>query len=160
MFDSEFEVFYKESYAGVLRIVRRYVSDMAEAEDITQDAFSRCYPKWTEIRHCDSPMAWVAAVASNLACSRLRRMRVAARIGPRIDGAVALAASSQAETRVDLVRALRRVPPRQRVILVMHYVGDISIKDIAVQTETTESSVKTNLHRGRIRLAKELGVDL
>jgi len=54
--------------------------------------------------------------------------------------------------------ALRRVPPAQRRVLVLHYLMDLSITDVAAETGVTVGTVKSQLARGRATLAAALGV--
>lgn len=151
----EFEAFYRESHRAVLRVASRHVTDREEAEDITQEAFARCFVRWKEVRTYESPLAWTVVVASNIACSRLRRMLRARRIALRpVEGEESSA--SMVEWRVDVVRALAKLPDQQRTALVLHYVADLSVADICHYTGRSPSSVKTDLHRGRKKLASLL----
>ncbi len=58
--------------------------------------------------------------------------------------------------RVVLVAALRKLPPAQRRALVLHYLADLSIADIAAESGVAEGTVKSWLHRGRVELARHL----
>lgn len=147
-----FAAFYADVYVRVVRTVRPLCETTEDAEDLAQDAFARAYTKWDTISSHAEPEAWVKLVAINLARSRIRRARVVARklLGDPVSG-------SHVETvleKADLGRALGQLPPRQRAVLKMHYLEDLPIKEVARRLGASEASVKTNLHRGRVRLSK------
>lgn len=52
-----------------------------------------------------------------------------------------------------LVQALRRIPEKQRRALVLHYVADMTVEQIAAETGAAPSTVKAQLSRGRAALA-------
>jgi len=60
--------------------------------------------------------------------------------------------------RTDVERALAKVPVEYRVVLVLHEVQDLAYEDIARVLDIPVGTVKSRLHRGRIALAKALGV--
>lgn len=147
-----FAEFYDDAYSRVVRSVRGLVASMHEAEDLAQDAFARAYTKWETVSQHPEPEAWVKLVALNLGRSRLRRIRVAAKKMATRDH---VSDSHEALVQnIDLDRALKLLPPRQRTVLEMHYLEDLSVKEVAQILGASETSVKTNLHRGRTRLSQ------
>src|SRR5687768_8216960 len=62
--------------AGQLAV---YLGSVEEAQEVTQEAFTRAWVRWGRIARYDDPAAWVRRVAWNLATSRIRRMRTALR---------------------------------------------------------------------------------
>src|SRR5262249_45667987 len=71
----DFDQFYSSSAARLIRHGYALTGDLAEAQDIAQEAFARAWQRWSVVRDCDSPEAWVRRVATNLAASRWRRIR-------------------------------------------------------------------------------------
>lgn len=53
-------------------------------------------------------------------------------------------------------RALARLPPRERAVLLAYYLGEMPVAEIAAALGVPENTVKTRLHRGRLALRKEL----
>src|SRR5260370_23824764 len=70
----DFHDFYSSSAARLVRHGYALTGDLAEAQDIAQEAFARAWQRWPTVRDCDSPEAWVRRVATNLAASRWRRV--------------------------------------------------------------------------------------
>jgi RNA polymerase sigma-70 factor (ECF subfamily) len=150
-----FDAFYAAAYRRVVGQVFALLGDLQEAEDVTQDAFAKASFHWKRIAAYDHPEAWVRRVAFNQAYNSIRRARrwlaVLARHGPP---AHVPAASAD---RLDLHRALRRLAPRHREVLVLHYVAELPLDEMARQLRLPLGTVKSRLSRARRALAEEFG---
>lgn len=151
---SEFIALYDARFSDLSAQLYAYTADATEAQDLVQEAFLRAWQRWDKIGGYDDPIAWVRRVAWNLAMSRHRRLAVVRRF---------LARSGPPEVHpgvspdhVALVAALRRLPDKQRRALVLHYLADMPIAEIARETGAKEGTVKSWLHRGRTEMAKHL----
>ena len=140
--------------AAVMRVVRHsyaLTGSLADAQDVAQEAFARAWQRWGSVSQCDSPEAWVRKVATNLAASRWRRNRTERAVARQFSGEQAT--SEISPTTVALVAGLRTLPERQRVVLVLHYLADLSVDQIAADLGCPAGSVKAWLSRGRAALA-------
>jgi RNA polymerase sigma-70 factor (ECF subfamily) len=138
------------AHAGSLSLLLfAYTGDLAEAQDLVQEAFCRALPRWQKISRYDDPVAWLRKVAFNLAASRWRRLRTAARHrwAPEVH------VPEPSPDRVLLVAALAQLPESQRRALVLHYLADLTTADIARHEDVADSTVRVWLHRGRKALA-------
>lgn len=146
-----FELAFADLYRLAYRVAYRILGDRPEAEDIAQESLARATLRWQKLH--DRPEGWVSRVASNLAldCYRKRRRRPPVPSGPL--GVV----DEQAIERSDLVRALRRLPRRQREVVVLRYLADFSEKDVATALGCSIGSVKTHASRGLSALRGRLG---
>lgn len=152
--EAEFIALYESRFAELAAQVYAYTSDSSEAQDLVQEAFLRAWQRWDTIGGYDEPLAWIRRVAWNLATSRHRRVAVARRFLQRSTPPEPHPGMSP--DHVALVAALRKVPEKQRRAVVLHYLGDLSVADIAAQTGAKEGTVKSWLHRGRMELARHL----
>ena len=150
-----FDEFYAGAAARLIRHGYALTGDMAEAQDIAQEAFARAWQRWAAVRACDSPEAWVRRVATNLAASRWRRIRVA-RAAPWHPSELQVPEVST--DLVALVSGLRKLPERQRTVLVLHYLCDLTVDQIAAELGCPPGSVKCWLSRGRTALAEAVRV--
>ena len=150
-----FDEFYSSAAARLVRHSYALTADMAEAQDIAQEAFARAWQRWPAVRECDSPEAWVRRVATNLAASRWRRIRVARAAAGQPAEQHAPEVSTDT---VALVCGLRTLPERQRTVLVLHYMCDLSVDQIAAELGCPSGSVKSWLSRGRAALADAVRV--
>src|SRR5687767_10714044 len=77
---TDFDEFYAARFQGVALQLYAYMGDLAEAQDLAQEAFCRALVRWEKIKEYDDPARWVRRVAWNLAKSRFRRLRTAAAV--------------------------------------------------------------------------------
>jgi RNA polymerase sigma-70 factor (ECF subfamily) len=153
----DFAEFYAATFHNLTVQLYAHTGDLSEAQDVVQEAFCRALPRWSRVATYDDPAAWVRKVAWNLATNRWRRTRrlIALTLSPR-DEPTEAPADALSLTRIELVRALAKLPARQRQAVVLHYLADASIAEIVELTGATEGTVKSWLHRGRAALAVHL----
>jgi RNA polymerase sigma-70 factor, ECF subfamily len=148
----DFDELYQAHYGNVVAMAYGLTGDLAEAQDLAQEAFCRAWQRWGRIAAYDDPLAWVRRVVTNLAASRWRRVLVVRKhlrherpdvpvLGP---------------DRVALVAALRRLPQNHRSAIVLHYLGDLPVAEVARELRVPEGTVKAWLYRGRAALAAQL----
>src|SRR5262245_33678591 len=118
MGEREFDEFYAANFRRLTSQIYAYVGNLAEAQDVVQDAFCRAWPRWDRIAAYDEPYAWVGRVAWNVATSRWRRVRTAMSFAARQR---AESEPEVSEARVDIARALTGLPAAQRKAVVMHH---------------------------------------
>jgi RNA polymerase sigma-70 factor, ECF subfamily len=147
---AEFDDFYGATARRVVRHAYALTGNVADAQDVAQEAFARAWQRWDNVRACDSPEAWVRRVATNLAIGRYRRDRTARAAAHQL---VVKDIPEISPDTVALVAALRQLPERQRVVLVLHYLADLPVGQIAAELRCPIGSVKAWLSRGRDALA-------
>ncbi|MFC5000856.1 SigE family RNA polymerase sigma factor [Dactylosporangium cerinum] len=148
-----FDEFYAACFRPLTVQLFAYTGDMAAAQDVVQEAFCRALARWKRIGDMDDPASWVRHVAWNLATSRWRRTRTAMAFARRHREEHVAAPSPD---RVALAQALSTLPAQQRRAVILHYLADLPITDIARQEGVAEGTVKSWLHRGRTALAAQL----
>ena len=151
---AEFDAFYAVSATRIKRQMVLLTGDIAEAEDVTQEAFERAWTRWSLVRDAASPEAWVRTVSRRLAVSRWRRIRNATvawrRHGPPTEP------PELGADHVVLIAALAALPEAQRVAIVLHHLADLPVAQVAQETGLSVSAVKQQLVRGRAALAESL----
>lgn len=154
--DDSIEAFYAAVYPRLVGQLVLLTGNRAEAEEIAQDAVMKLLPRWARVSRYDDPEAWLRRTARNLATSRWRRTRVAARglvrLGPPRD------VDAPDGGDVDLARALATLPLAQREALVLHHVVGLPLAEVAAELGVAVGTVKSRLSRGRAALAPLIGV--
>jgi RNA polymerase sigma-70 factor (ECF subfamily) len=145
----DFDEFYGAAARRIVRHAYALTGNISDAQDITQEAFARAWQRWDKVRNLDSPEAWVRRVATNLATSRFRRDRTARVAAWQL---VAGPVPEVSPDTVALVAALKTLPERHRVVLVLHYLADQPVDQIAAELRCPVGSVKAWLSRGRAAL--------
>lgn len=154
-----FRRFYDAEFRDVYAYLHALTGDRWVAEDLAQETFARAYRDWATVSGYDRPGAWARTVAHNLAVSRLRRLASEARAVLRLRGmrqpdVAALEPEDEA-----FWAEVRRLPERQAQAVVLHYVEDLPVAEIAAIMGTAEGTTKVHLHRARRTLADRLGLE-
>ncbi len=150
----DFDVAFRELFAKAYRISRRILGDPTAAEDVAAEALSRAYAHWPKICRLPYRDAWVMRVATNLALDLARRR------APRLTLETSESHDDATATRLALVDALRALPIRQREVIVLRYLGDMSEPEIAERLGLSLGSVKTHLRRGKHSLRDRTALGL
>jgi RNA polymerase sigma-70 factor, ECF subfamily len=153
-----FDEFYAGTAARIVRHAYALTGALDDARDIAQETFARAWQRWSSVSACDSPEAWVRRVATNLAVSRWRRARTARLLASRDVGSAKHAPEISTDT-VALVAGLRTLPQRQCTVLVLYYLADLPVQEIAAELGCPVGSVKAWLSRGRAALAAAMRAD-
>ena len=151
-----------EAYqTAVYNLAYRMLGNAAEAEDTAQETFLKAY---TRLKTYDSERkfsSWLLSIASHHCIDRLRQRRFALSLD-ELPPWRWLAGSSRPEEvvirsqeRDEVRQLLDQLPPHYRAAVILHYWYDLSYREIAEATETTESAVKSTLYRARRMLAQE-----
>lgn len=148
-----FDEFYVANFGRLVAQLCAYTGDADQARDLVQEAFARALPRWSRLVRYDDPAGWVHRVAWNLATSQWRRLRTFRRYAHAHRERYA---PEPTPDRVMLERALATLPADQRRVVVMHYLGDLPVAEIATALGVPEGTVKSWLHRARQALAANL----
>lgn len=153
---------YRSHYAELVRLAALLVDDRGVAEEVVQDAFVSVARRRERAPLDDAQAvpAYLRSAVLNGARSALRRRAVRRRhlrsVEPPPDAPSAdVAALAHEETR-RVLTALRRLPGRQREVLVLRYYADLSEAEIAETLGISPGSVKTHAHRGLASLSETL----
>ena len=157
MGDDSFAAFYTASYQRLLGQLFALTGDLAEAENLLQEAYARAFARWAQVRAYDYPEAWVRRVALNLTRMAARRLRRRTAALLRL-GSVPATAELSAET-IDLLVGLRALPLAQRQVLVLHHLVGLPVAEVAHELGLPVGTVKTRLARSRRALARRLALD-
>jgi RNA polymerase sigma-70 factor (ECF subfamily) len=169
-----FEAFVRQFQDLVFATAVRLLGNAAEAEDIAQTVFLRAFERFGVIGDSATAAGWLKKVATNLCLNHLSRYRARWQFFSELDRpgeagsghyaatmlspASPWAALEQADRAERLERALRHLPDHQRVPLVLFHFEGMSYQAIASALGVSLGKVKTDIHRGREQLRKELAV--
>lgn len=136
-----------------------YLGAESDAEDVVAEAFCELYKRWNGLRDRDSALSYLRSVVSYQVRMRIRHLRVIRRHIPR---KVPDAASAESEVVVnedhrEVVEALRRLPVRQREVLVHRYWLGRTEAEVANALGISVGSVKVHVSRAMSSLTKALG---
>ena len=149
--------------ARVARLVHRMLGWSHEVEDVVQDVFLAALEHLPTFRGDSSLATWLTAIAVNKCRSARRRRLLRLRFlswardrSPRPVGQAADSGSLRRERHDQVRLAVRRLPARLREVVVLRYLEEMPIGQIAKVLRISPGAVGTRLHRGRLRLAADL----
>jgi RNA polymerase sigma factor (sigma-70 family) len=149
----DFDEFFFEHYARVVASLRLAGGDLGDAEDAAQDGFAKAMQRWGSVSLMDRPATWVYVVAVRELRRRARRGSDSADV-PNAD--VPDHAEGVVSTEV-VAQALRSLPPRQRLAVVLRFHADLTVTEVARAMSCSDGTVKSTLHTALVRLRVDLG---
>jgi RNA polymerase sigma factor (sigma-70 family) len=153
-----FDAFFTAEYHRLLAFARAVAGSWSAAEDLTQEAFTAAHTKWREVSRYDRPDLFLRRVVTNRVTSERRRsgreQRAFARLWPRQESV------EEALPDAELWRSIATLPPQQRVTIVLRYVEDRTVGDIAEILSLAPGTVAAHLHAARRALAVTLDCPL
>ncbi len=149
-FQFQFDGLYRRAYAVAFQVLL----SREDAEDMAIETLARAFVRWRAIR--GHAMAWVTRVSANQAIDAIRKQRITTEL-PEIT-----ASDPDVTESVDLRRAVRKLPRRQREAVVLRYLVGLSESDTADVMRCSAGAVKQHCHRGvaKLREAIELRYSL
>jgi len=149
----------------VYHCVRRVVRDPEEAEDVAQEAFVRAFTRLGDYNERWTFATWLLTIATRMALNtvRARHGRPAESLEdlppgaePFDAGANPLEGAARNEWLDRLRKEIEGLGARMRLIFTMRHEDDLSIREIARATDSSESAIKVTLHRARKILKERL----
>ena len=151
-----FAELYELNFHRVYAYVARRVQNREDAEDITSDVFHHALAKLKQFEWRDTPFAaWLFRIAANAVTDRWKRVARENR-----DEALDDLADTKAhdiEHSASLFRLVESLPADQRRVVVMRFVEQKSIKEIAEEIGRTEGAVKQLQFRALEKLRAQMG---
>ena len=160
-----FEEFAATRAARLLPLAYLMCGDRHQAQDLVQNTLMRIYAAWGRLDHGPAEHSLDAyarkvLLRCHLSHVRLRRSgEIAVAEVPDSPAALADLTAPGAELRVTLAAAVRRLPPRNRAVVVLRYLEDHSIEAVAGMLDTSPSAVKGLSTRSLAQLREILAED-
>jgi RNA polymerase sigma factor (sigma-70 family) len=150
----EFQEFYQASRDACLQAVLASVGHRQLAEDLVAESFTRAWMSWHSVSRHPAPRAWIVRTALNTRVSwwRRRRREVA------LDGGYDVADTTAGDPGLDsaLLAALRRLPQRQREVIVFRVFLDLDTTTTAEVLGIAPGTVTAHLSRAVTTLRDHL----
>jgi len=140
------EELFRQEYGRIVVVLTIKVGERETAEECAQDAFVELVHRWKRVSKYRDPKAWLWLVALRRADKvRRRKHRTEPTLWPSGE-------SRDLDALIDLHNDVRRLPRRQRDVVILHYFADLTVSEIAVELRIAEGTVKSELHDARASL--------
>jgi RNA polymerase sigma-70 factor (sigma-E family) len=144
---------YQACYRRLVAQIYAFTNDLVEAQDVVQEAFARALARPRGLSDVDNPEAWLRTVAVNVIRRRWRRRKLLDAILLRDRPVTRLTAAGPEPDNTDLRAALALLPRPFREVIVLHYLADLAVDEVAHVLDIPVGTVKSRLSRGRTALA-------
>lgn len=140
---------YQQIFPLAFRVGYRFSGRRDDAEDAAQEALARAFQRWSRLRGQPWVRGWVLSTTLNI-LRRSRRLAASAHQEVPIP-------ETDLDASLDLWSSIRRLPARQAQAVVLYYLADLPVADVAMIMGCREGTAKTHLDRARKALAGALG---
>jgi RNA polymerase sigma-70 factor (sigma-E family) len=124
------------------RVAYAWCKDQDRADDLVQSALERVFSAWPRVRRSDDAFAYARTTMVRLLISEQRRPRFRREITsgdlPEVTGAEIDLAG-----RLDLIALVHRLPRRQRLVVLLRFVEDLPVTEVASLMSCSEGTVKS-----------------
>jgi RNA polymerase sigma-70 factor (sigma-E family) len=156
--EDDFRAFVAGSQQSLLRLAFLLTGDHGLAEDTVQTAFVRLYVVWPRVG-LDDPYAYTRRIVINANRDRWRRHRGRERLTDQPPEREGLDATSTIADRDAVMRALRGLTDKERRVVVLRFVADLSEAETATALDVARGTVKSTAHRALLKLRADPNLD-
>ena len=165
-----YEIFVRRNNQKLYRVIRSYIKDEAEIEDIMQDSYIKAYTKLHQFKLESSFSTWLIRIAINGTLARLKEKGKLYSLNVQLDDLKRKTVFEipdhkqlnpqdsmiRSETKQLLENAIDHLGTKYKTVYMMKEVEEMSLKEIAVALDLTEVNVKVRLHRSKEMLREKL----
>ena len=153
---TQFPVLFEREYLNVFRTIRAMVLNDQEAEDLTQEAFTRAYRARLRYKPTAPPGAWLHRIAVNTAISHLRRQKLARILPMRLYQAPDDRDYVRIEARTMVESALAELSPKLRAAVYLHFYLGYSREEVAHALNIPSGTVASRIAKAMIVMRRKL----
>ena len=149
----------------VLRLATSIMGSRDLAEDVHQETFLRVCKAWDSFRGDASEKTWIIGIAVNVCRDMMRsaykrRVTVSDEMIATMSDFSSVHEMDNQSVRFEMMKALEKLSHDHREAIILFYYHDLNIHQIANIQKVPEGTVKSRLHKARVKLAVILGGEL
>jgi RNA polymerase sigma-70 factor (sigma-E family) len=154
---ASFTVFATAQARPLMKTAVVLANDWHAAQDLVQDTLARMFETWDRVDGIDTPEAYAHVVLVRTFISQRRRRSFWER--PFDATADRPATADDPALRVVLADALAKLEPRDRAVLVLRYLRDRSVEQVAIDLDKRPAAIRAHSKRALERLRAVLGAE-
>jgi len=156
------EEFVQEHLKRIFLLIYRLVGNVADAQDLTQEAFIKALQRQEQLRDADKAAHWLSRIATNTALDFLRRrsrspeteLEGLPSLPPALDEESPEERVLRAEREDRLEAVLARLTPRERAALVLRDLEELPAEEVARRLGCGKATVRSHIANARIKVRK------
>jgi RNA polymerase sigma-70 factor, sigma-E family len=155
--DDEFEQFVDREYDRLRRIAISLTGNQHDAEDLLQDSLAKLLVHWGKVAATASPTRYAhRTIVNTFLSGKRRRWSTEVVSTEMVDRRIESAdPTAQFVQRHDLLAEVLLLPPSQRVVIVLRYLEDLSVPEVAGILGKREGAVRATCHRALDNLRRK-----
>ena len=165
--EAAFGVLVEKHQKSVHALAWRKVGDFHDAEEITQDTFLQVYKKLSTLKDPYKFAGWLYVIANRLCIDWIRKKNLATQsledtpVEDIEKASYTHHVSEQSETAISehrreiVKKLLSKLPESERTVMTLHYLGEMTVKEISRFLGVSVSAIHNRLYRARKRLQAE-----
>ena len=154
--------FVSDNMRRVFLLIYRIVGNVADAQDLTQEAFIKALQRQDQLKDLDKAAHWLSRIASNTAIDFLRRSgRITFTDLDELPEPVTASVMDspeqyvlRLERREHLASSLEVLTERERTALLLRDVEDMPAEEVAVQLSCSKATVRSHIANARVKLRR------
>lgn len=156
--------FVAENMRRVFLLIYRIVGNVADAQDLTQEAFIKALQRQEQLKDLEKAAHWLSRIASNTAIDFLRRSgRVSFSEIEELPESLFRSSGDSPEQRVlhserkeRLDAGLQILTERERTAILLRDVEDMPAEEVAERLQCSKATVRSHIANARVKLRKYL----
>ena len=165
-----YELLLRRNNQKLFRVIRTYITDISEIEDIMQDVYLKAYEKLYQFKHKASFSTWLIRIGIN---ETLRRLKSKRKIYHLIEKSTSFESNNilempdnaqlnpekriiRQEAQLLLENAIDSLDLNYRTVYVLKEIEEMSLLEIAATLDITVSNTKVRIHRAKAMLKEKL----
>ncbi len=155
---TQFPLLFEREYLNVFRTIRAMVLNEQEAEDLTQETFTRAYRARRRYRPTAPPGAWLHRIAVNTAISYLRRQKLARLLPMRLYQTPDDREYARSDARTVVEAALAELSPKLRAAVYLHFYLGYTREEVAQVLDIPSGTVASRIAKAMVVMRRTLAV--
>lgn len=151
-----FDAFAAASMPRLRRLAYAWCADHHRADDLVQSALERVFAAWPRVQKTDDPFAYTRTTMIRVLISEQRRPRFRREVSTD-DLPEPHAREVDVAGRVDLIAMVHRLPHRQRLVVLLRFVEDLPVAEVASLMGCSEGTVKSQTSAAMTALRRWCG---
>lgn len=147
-----FEECFRQHFPRLVALGESMTGDRDVARELAQETFARLHHRWATVGGYENPGGWLRRVMCNLLIDHHRSRTSERRAVERLADRTVAHASAVGFDGSEWSNLVAGLPPRQRLIVTLHYGEDLAVADIAEALDLSPNTVKSALSKARVAL--------
>lgn len=148
-----FSAFVRERQASLVQLASALAGDRQLGEDLAQAALARLWPRWRKVSATGDPWPYLQRITISVASTWRRRRWRTELVTDKVPEPVAADSEpSPAVADLTVAKWLALLPPRQRAVIVLRFLADLSVEEAAGILGCTQGTVMSQTAKARNRL--------